>query len=55
MFLPKYVHSNGLKLSSALEKLSSTSQCLGLKNAKKKKKLKKLSVLNAVLIELKFM
>ena len=33
-FLPKNVHFNGLKLSSALEEFSITLQFFGLKNVK---------------------
>ena len=53
LFLSKYVHSNGLKLSGALEEFSITSQFLGFKNAKINF-LKKVSVLSSVYIELKF-
>ena len=45
----KYVHSNGLKLSDALEGFSITTQYFGSKNAKINF-LKKISVLSAVFL-----
>ena len=47
MILPKYVHFNGLKLSTALEELTITSQFLGSK-MQKSIFLKKIRVLSAL-------
>ena len=51
-FLPKYMHSNVLKLRDALEEFSIISQFLGSKK-KKINFLKKLRILSAVFIESK--
>ena len=53
IFLSKYVHSNGLKLSGVLEEFSITSRFLGSKMLKNNF-LKKISVLSAVFIDIKY-